>query len=229
MRHTLLIAVMATSCTPVQADLEPATAADEVRFLERAARGQEGDIVMIAQAAAWPGDAIITQKVSPLRLRIENHGEVPVAVHLGKIALEGSSGRTYLAVPPVLLSGSVDHTAPPPTPLTPGYEASRFVIASKYRTIYPRRSAYGGTFNYDLNDNRMRYGYWDIEELLPTPEMIGNALPEGVLESGGDVTGWVYFEKVDQDAETQVALAAAIMPVEGQVPLAEFEVPFVTE
>lgn len=229
MRHTYLLAFLLAACTPVQAGLEPATSADEVRFLERAARAQDGDIIVVAQAAAWPGEAIITQKVTPIRLRVENHGDVEASIHLENIALLGGTGRVYAAVPPVLLSGAVDRIEPPTHPFEPGFDSDRFVVARRYRTAYPGLSAYNGRFDYNLFYNRTRYEYWEVHEILPTPEMVQHALPEGVLEAGGHVTGWVYFEKVDAMVEREVALSADVLPVEGDEPLAQLDVPFVTE
>jgi hypothetical protein len=42
--------------------------------------------------------------------------------------------------------------------------------------------------------------YWaEIE--LPTAEMRRRVIPEGVIESGWDLEGWMFFEKVDDDGQ----------------------------
>jgi hypothetical protein len=68
---------------------------------------------------------------------------------------------------------------------------------------------------------------WNFEERLPTPEMVGAALPEGVLNPGGYISGWLYFEKVDDD-ESRVQLRASMRNIEEE-PIARLTVPFATK
>jgi len=224
----LLPILLLMACQPVRADLEPATAADEVAFLDHAAHDEDGAFEIIAQPAPWPGDAVITQAVTPLRIQIRNHGDVPAEIHLENIALVSDTGRIHHAVPAVAMEGAVHTMEPPRQVIEPGFEADRFTVAGRYRRANPRLRNYNGPFRHDVPYYRRYYNTWSTTEALPTPEMIQCALPEGVLEAGGQVAGWLYFEPVG-DAE-KVHLTAELFPTneDPDSPLAQLHVPFRT-
>ena len=213
----------------MQADLKPAAAADEVPFLERAAQDSDGQIEIIAQPAPWPGDAVITRAVTPLRVQIRNHGEIPVEVHLHAIALVSGEGRVHHAVPPVAIRGRVPSLDQPAQVVQPGFEADRFTVAGRYRRVHPRLRNYNGPFRHDVPYYRRYYDQWSTTERLPTPEMAASAMPEGVLEAGEQVTGWLYFERVSDDAE-RVHLTARLFALgeDDAEPVAKLHVPFAT-
>lgn len=216
--------VAAVSCRPVQADLTPARDADRVGP-QSAARDSDAGLSMVAEATSWPGDSFITQRVTPLRVTITNDSDEMVLLHYRDIELVGTSGKRYHALPPVEVEGTVDTMEPHARAVQPGLEYRNFALADRYVPAYPGIRTYNGPFAYDRDYYKTYYPHWDFEEALPTPEMILSALPEGVIEPGGYVSGWLYFDKVDDD-EAKVQLQAALQPIDPGAPLAKLSIPF---
>ena len=65
-------------------------------------------------------------------------------------------------------------------------------MAPYYSAVYSTMGVYD-PYYYDAYETY----YADID--LPTPEMLQHALPEGVVDPGGSVTGFIYFEDVSDD------------------------------
>jgi hypothetical protein len=63
------------------------------------------------------------------------------------------------------------------------------------------------------------------EEPLPTQDMVKRALPEGRLENGGTIAGFLYFQGV-ADRERQVILQAQLMDANTGEGLGELSIPF---
>ncbi len=62
-----------------------------------------------------------------------------------------------------------------------------------------------GNFYFDPLYYDNYYNYWDqIEYSLPTTKMIYNALPEGELKNEGEISGFLYFEKLDNTKAKRV-------------------------
>jgi len=84
---------------------------------------------------------------------------------------------------------------------------------------------YGGAFPFDRGYYGEYYGqflgFGHIE--LPTGDMIQQAAPEGVLEPGGRISGFVYFERVFD--VVRVAFVAQLVAVGGQ-DLGTIQIPF---
>ena len=68
------------------------------------------------------------------------------------------------------------------------------MVASHYSYLYPGLDAWPGVFAYDPLYYDSIYSRWP--ERLPTQDMISEALPEGVVQDGGSVSGFVYFQSV---------------------------------
>jgi hypothetical protein len=220
----LFLAISLAGCAST-GDLAPAETARAVPALDRAARVDVNEITLIAQSVAWPGEALIAQRVTPLRVTISNNGQEPVLIRYGDFKLIGSSGMAYRALPPLAISGTVDVATPRGAVIQPGFEHHRFGVASRYGPAYPGVEVYRGSFDYDRYYHDTYYGHWDVKQRLPTPEMVAVALPEGVIEPGGYVTGWLYFQKVDDD-EIQVRFLADLRDPADGAPVAELEIPF---
>lgn len=230
MRATTLAAMLTAAlcsqagCRSKSANLEPARSANALATLADAAKAESKGITVVAVAAEWPGEAYITDAVTPLRVTVSNDGNDSVHIRYSDFKLMGDSGVAYRALPPLAISGTVPTDLPPAAALDPGFEAQGFVIAAPYAHYYPGVSVYDGPFDHRPHYYDTYYGYWDVEARLPTPEMIASALPEGVVEPGGFVTGWLYFQKVDDD-ESRVSFQANLQE-SGGAPVAEMRIPF---
>lgn len=154
----------------------------------------------------WPGTAQISNAVTPLKVDIRNNSDQPVAIRYSEFRLTSLDGRTYSALPPVAIEATVPSTrvapvaprlAPGYSPITlPGFTATGFGVSPMYSPLYPGYPVATGPFAYDP----LYYGnvgsYWRQVQ-LPTVAMARMALPEGVLQPGGQMQGYLYFQEID--------------------------------
>ena len=226
-----LCAVGATGCAP-RADLQPAPAANEVAGQEEAARSVVDDVRVVAQTASWPGDAPVKNEVTPVQVTIENGSGNPVRLRYNEFALVGPDGQRYSALPPFEVGGSVEEPVVVDgyDPIaSPAFAYDGYSVAPYYGSVYTGLTPYAGTFGYDPYYYDAYDTYWaDVDIELPTDEMLNRALPEGVLESGGSVEGFVYFEKVTEDVPRVTFRADLVNANTGDV-FGEIRVPFTVE
>lgn len=150
-------------------------------------------VSMIARSDAWSGFPPNLQRVTPILVTIENNGPTPLRLRYNEFTLvDPMTGQSYRAIPPFDVRGTEVE------PVTaPNY--SRFWVAPYYSRYYPGIRPYRGAFPFDdLYYDRYYPAWVDIQ--LPTGDMVQKALPEGVLDPGGVVTGYLYFQNVDRDA-----------------------------
>jgi hypothetical protein len=144
---------------------------------------------VIARSEAWSGFPPNLDKVTPILVTIENEGRTPIRIRYNEFALVvPATGASYAAIPPFNVRGT---EVEPITAL--GYSA--FWVAPYYAPYYPGLRPYYGSFPFDQYYYNTYYPTW-IDIQLPTGDMIQKALPEGVLDAGGRVTGYLYFQNV---------------------------------
>ncbi len=226
------ILLISTSCARYAnyADLEPGPTANEVAALEEAAHATVEGVSMVAQAAGWPGDPSIKTEVTPVQIGIENDSGQPLQLRYRAFALINLKGRRYAALPPFNIGGSLlepvligDYD-----PIVePGFTYDDyFELAPVYDPIYDL-DVYPDPWIYD-------YGYYDTYDTywarfpLPTKEMLRLALPEGVLNSGGYLEGWLYFERVPENIYRVIFRADLINAKTGQT-FGEIRIPFLVK
>jgi hypothetical protein len=169
---------------------------------------------LIVDAEAWPGDPAILQQITPLKVTIENDSDKSLLIRYRDFAITSPTGKYYAALPPFKIRGSVN--APfladryPPI-AEPAFDYDDFLVAPYYSTIYPKIPPIEAEGDFALNDEGLGsnlnwlfydpfyyseyYAYWQTVD-LPTPRMLGLAIPEGVVKKGGRVAGFLYFEEV---------------------------------
>lgn len=191
-----LISVVALSACTTATQIEPAPAAATID-------GQAVEVVdgvrIVAEAGEWPGNVNIEEEVTPMRVTITNNSNRPIAIRYGEFALVSADGERYNAIPPFRVEGTVvePRLAPGFAPVTtPGFVYDRFFVAPYLSPLYPGVTAFTDPFLFDP----FYYDQWR-EVRLPTAEMVRRALPEGVVQPGGSVSGFLYFEEVDDDDE----------------------------
>jgi hypothetical protein len=154
---------------------------------------------------------------------IENHSRQPLRIRYSEFTLTGSRGFTSAAIPPYRIAGTATALADE-TALVPRFAYDRFDLAPTYWGYYPGipRWRYGwahDTFHYDHY-----YPAWEVA--LPTSDMMEQALPEGVLEPGGRVTGYLFFQRLDSHVTGATFRATLIEPTSGRS-FGSLRVPFV--
>lgn len=236
-----LTILMAAGCAR-PARLVPGPEATHIGRDRRLAVEEIEGVRMVARGDAWRGDSRIEEHVTPLRLRIENDSGQPLRIRYDAFALISDTGERYTALPPILVEEVAeeleerDHRdpryrharAPFRTRIrTPAFYHRHFYIAPYYRSYYPDMRVVQRRFMYDPVYYRHYYGYW-VDTPLPTEEMLENAIPEGILDHGGSLDGFLYFEPVDRGEESVTFRADIVFADDGRIPGA-ISIPFDVE
>jgi len=154
---------------------------------------------------AWTGDPAVVGAVEPIRVTISNQGSTPIRLRYADFALVDPVGRRYAALPPFHVEGSLIDPF-----LASGYvviDMPRFVyrgffVAPYYAPMYPGIPPFRRRYNF-FDPMYYDFYYADLaRSIRPTMEMLSLALPEGVIDVGGSVTGFLYFQRVRPGVET---------------------------
>lgn len=214
-------AEFAGACAPA-VELDPAPRANEIEAGpgEGAAEVEVG-VRMVARVDAWnarPED--LDEEVTPVLVTISNGSTVPLRIRYNEFQLVSANGQRFAAMPPFLLEGEV--SVPVTTPFFPG---TGFEVAPYLSPFYPGISPFAGPFAADpLYYDTYFPAFREIE--LPTTDMLARALPEGVVAPGGEVTGFLYFQEVGDEAERVSYRAELVNALTGE-PFGVVAIPFV--
>jgi hypothetical protein len=215
------------SCSPQRTQLDPAPAANQAAGMTDAAVNVVDGVRVVAQSQAWPGMSEVKSEVTPLRVVMENNSSMPVRIRYDEFALVGPQGMRYAALPPYGVEGTVTEPvlAEGYTPVTsPAFTYNNFYVAPYYASAYPTMTPYADPFYYDPVYYDRYYTAWE-SIALPTEEMIAEVLPEGVLDPGGRVEGFLYFERVDPDTP-RVRFRADLVNANTGEEFGEVSIPF---
>ncbi|MHB1169261.1 MAG: hypothetical protein ACYC28_08270 [Longimicrobiales bacterium] len=167
-------------------------------------------VTIEARAGAWNGvPANLEAESIPLLVEITNDGDQPLRLRYNEMQLVAPDGRTFNAIPPFNVEGDVAER------VDVRFRGSGFHVApylSRYYTVY---DPFTGTFFYD-RVYYDRYVPTSINVELPSSDMISMALPEGVLEPGGSITGFLYFEDVEDTDIGQVDFTVALVNAQSE-------------
>jgi hypothetical protein len=186
---------------------------------------QEHGVRLVANGAAWKGNpSNLGRIVTPVEIRLENQGKRPLRINPADFTLVGTSRFEYAALTLPQLSqenlsgvggsgqaGEGGGMAEPifvgPPPMWPGFGWGLGWFDPFYDPFY---GAYA-------------YGY--TPEPLPTEDMVKTALPQGTLQPGGAVTGFLYFQNVSE-REGQVTLRAKLVDARTGEQFGTLDIPF---
>jgi len=208
------------------ADLKPAPTAQKALGHVDAARASTQGISLLVQAQDWSGLVDIQKAVTPLKIRIENNGPQPLQIRYNEFTLISSENRTFSALPLSRIEGEL--AVPVRDFPSPRFYHRNFHVAPHYAGVYPGIPPYHRYFAFDRYYNSTYYGYWDNRQ-LPTSEMISRIVPEGVINSGGMLEGWLFFEKVDPSDLNRVTFRSDLINAETGKKFAELRIPFVVK
>ncbi|MCA3011864.1 MAG: hypothetical protein INH41_05620 [Myxococcaceae bacterium] len=201
----------------------------------------------------WAGRPFdLADALTPVHLTLENESGRAVRLAYEDVTLVGASGTRYAALPPFSIAASLSQEAVPPSPIAlvdyhpavpvprapphghggprppppvaPRIHAHRFHVAPPYAHFYfgfPFWSAWAWNAAYHA-----RYASaWP--RALPTEDMLQLALPEGALDDGGLVSGFLYFQRVR--AEASVTLEVTLRDAISKEPLGVLRLPFTVQ
>lgn len=206
--------------------IQPAPQAEKVPGLKEAAAFTVEGVHIIAQTIQWPGPVPIQQRVTPIKIRIDNNSGRPLMVRYSEFALINQQRRLYVALPLYRIKGTVSEYVAPSPPAA-GFTYRKFYVAPNLTNIFPGIPPYNGNFYYDPLYESAYNDYWRTTS-LPTSAMWQNALPEGVIDSGGNVEGWLYFEKIEKDTN-RLTFRADLVDASSGRKFGEIRIPFVVK
>lgn len=178
---------------------------------------------------AWPGELDVKNQLTPLHVSIENHSAGPIRIRYQEFALIGPQGQYFSALPPLAAVIDVEGSSIEPAPLsepnaTPGFRHRGFFIAPPYRYAYGDIPVWEHGFHHDDIYYTTYHGtYQNLD--ISTDQLNAMALPEGVVNPGGSVSGFVYFEHVDSTLP-RVQFRADIVNAETKRTIGSLSIPF---
>lgn len=214
-------------------------------------------VMVVAQSENWAGSPNPIEGYQPVHVRIENRGDHPVRLRYQDFQLAiGDSTRS--PADPRAIEGRSYTTAYGHEDASYGRYARRgFHIAPHHAELidrapnaytagygHPHRfghgfhSGFGYGFGYGFRGvhyGGYRHGGPHAREVeLPSRDMLLAAIPEGVLEPGGRLEGFLYYPDLSQAAaegeETQpTTLTLAVVHAETNESLGRASLPFVYE
>lgn len=207
--------------------LEPAAFEDPAVAPGDAIEETVEGVHVTAAVEAWPGTPAVLDHVTPVRLTIRNDSGQPIRVHLSDMRLVDDRGGTYAALPLYLINGraEIDTYAYRPTP---GFDYDRYYIDSPYAPYYGGFGVYDYGYPYDYYDYYdydRYYEYWNTVP-LPTQRMVDLVIPEGVVEDGGFVSGFVYFERVNPARSAQATFLYDVVDAKTGKPMGRVDLVF---
>lgn len=222
------------ACASQRPSLVPAPDAQLASAGGTIALASDAGVTIRVDPDAWRGPVDIESAVTPMHVQIENQSDRKLRIRYDDFSLVADGGERYVALPPYDIRATVTGPAAPAyraSPLDrPAFAWHNFYVAPWYRYWYPSVSVWHGhPFAFDPRYYGTYYPRWERMRVeLPTPEMLRYALPEGVLEEGGRVAGFLYFERVvNGTAPGAVAFRANVADIVTDETVAVLEVPFV--
>lgn len=113
----------------------------------------------------------------------------------------------------------------------PRFAYHRYVVAPFYHPYYNPYFASVGPWTYRRWDPLYYHRYyprWSVD--LPTQDMIELAIPEGVIQPQGQVSGFLYFPELDAAEQgDHITLTANLVDAQQNDPFGRITIPFVMD
>jgi len=218
-RAVLFCFLLFLSCATTM-KIVPGPGAHSSVILEGMAFAETSGVSIMLETQAWTGKPDILDKITPIRITLQNKSRDLLLIRYNVFHLEGlTSGDNYAALPPYEIRGTLDDPwiiLPYPLPLPSAVVCQKFSVAPYCSRMYPAFPAYQDSFTVDSLYYSRYYTVWAKIE-LPTEEMLIKVLPDGVVEQGGYVSGFLYFEKIDRNEEELLFTADLIDALKGRL------------
>jgi hypothetical protein len=192
-----MLSVFALEACVHEKVLEPAAGAALAPGRPDVAEDSVAGVTVKVSGDSWKGDpGDLGTLFTPVRVTLENHSGKTLRVSYPDFTLAGGGGFHYAAIPPLKAQGTLGMGEAPPYPSLEHaqWEHRGFYVAPHYSYLYPSLVPWPGIFAYDPFYYDDFYARWP--ERLPTQDMVSEALPEGAVQDGGSVAGFVYFQSV---------------------------------
>jgi hypothetical protein len=168
-------------------------------------------VIVEARADAWDWNPPqLERELTPMLVSIANESTRPLRVRYGDFALVDGAGARLSALPPSDIELDVTLAVP-----AYGYASG----------LFSRRYDYGGAYAHDPLDHGTHHTHF-VDVQLPTRDMLSQALPEGVVSPGGRVSGFLYFERVEDPAHDRVDFRFALVDASTAQGFGDVAIPF---
>jgi len=204
-------------------ELEPAPTAQRLTGKTTGAKDSQSGIIIEAHVDAWRWTpARLAHELTPIRVRIENESERALLLRYDEFRLATPAGFEFAALPPFDIEEEV-------TQRFSGYAyASRgFHVAPHLARYHPH---FGITHHAFPHHGHHYIHYYPIyrEFELPTRDMVARALPEGALDPGGVMTGFLYFADLEaMQTSKRITFRFVLIDAETRERFGLIEIPFV--
>lgn len=218
MRHLLATSVAAASLLACahQNQLVPAPGAS-IAGQPRVAEETVAGVRIQVDSSAWKWGRV-SDVLAPVQVQIENRSDHPLRVAYSQFTLGGRSGFRATALPPFQVAAANAAPVEPEFAFRGGF----FIAPWEARFYRHGLAVWGGPLWFDAPYYGANYGLWPAAQ--PDEDVLRRALPEGVLEPGGQVSGFLYFANQPKGAEL-VFLATLMDAGNGQV-FGTIQIPF---
>jgi hypothetical protein len=189
------------------------------------AQAAVADVSVTVRPNTWAGIPEKLTEVTPLQVTIENgSGGNPLRLRYREFTLLTDRDRKLSALPPFNIRDSQTVAIGGLAPVSVySFPNSSFYVAPYLRAYYPVFEPYGGPFIHDAQFYATHYPSMSRAS-LPTPDMMQRALPEGVVQPGGRITGFLYFE--DLDDARRARFTFDLVDARSGVQFGRIEIPF---
>jgi hypothetical protein len=203
--------------------LAPAPEAQRLPDDPGAAVASAAGVRVTVRSQSWKGEPRDLESiVTPLYVSVENDSATAIRIRYRDFTLTSSDGLQSPAIPPL----SIQRPGTNVVAVAPSFTAHRFLLLRPYGPFYPAYPLWDGPFDWDPVFYDQFYSTW--EPPLPTPDMLKQALPEGVLQPGGRVAGFLYFRRLRQEGG-RVIFAQDVIVAETGERLATPRIPLVLQ
>jgi hypothetical protein len=178
-------------------ELRPAAEATPALLRGEAAVAGGAGVQVAASTRAWEGRPVTLEtELTPVLVDILNQSRRPLRIGYEGFQFISQAETSYAALPPYRIQAEVTR---PVSAGRPYYPYTDFSGAPYLRGYYPRLNIYGGPFAFSDRYYGANAPIWSRYRAvqLPTDNMLERALPEGVVEPGGRVGGFLYFQRLE--------------------------------
>lgn len=223
---TIAVVLAAGCAAPV---LTPAPQAELVPGRKLAAVARHDGVRVVVQPGAWSGyPSNLSGELTPLRLTIENGSGQPLRIRYEDFVVETGRGARYTPLPPLKIEGAVVERSATavetlPDPIRPRFAHSGFFLTPWYGPHYSGMPIWARPWAFNPYYYRAVYPEWWVT--LPTQDMLEQAIPEGVIDAGGMVSGFLYFPILAAEVD-RVTFTARLVQGSNGDELAVLQVPF---
>lgn len=209
--------------------LKPNVGAQVMVGKPESAVGRTAGVTVVADADAWRAFPRHIGVAIPMRVRIQNDSGHPLLIRYRDFALQAPTGERLAAVRPMDIRGrtwvTLDYGYPGPYAGGSGFYVGG---GPAYGPYYGGPWGWGGWGGYGGWGGWGGWGYWappSVPVELPTQDMLVRAIPEGVLQPGATVDGFIYFETVPKDVES-VTFTYQLLDANSREVLGTVQIPF---